>query len=147
MNVGICVCVLLAALSSGSLSLPSQSMLQRDEVGGLVSDVLPPPSPNHMHQARSAPVPPLGQLANYNPLQGDADAQNSLSQLLARLMSRKDITITTISVLSGSPYQTRSSLSSRASGLAPPGHRLKDRDYLGWMDFGRRSAEEYEYSS
>ncbi|KAK2910521.1 cholecystokinin-like [Channa argus] len=136
MNVGICVCVLLAALSSGSLSLPSQSMLQRDEVGGLVSDVLPPPSPNHMHQARSAPVPPLGQLANYNPLQGDADAQNSLSQLLARLMSRK-----------GSPYQTRSSLSSRASGLAPPGHRLKDRDYLGWMDFGRRSAEEYEYSS
>ncbi|CAB1334730.1 unnamed protein product [Coregonus sp. 'balchen'] len=25
---------------------------------------------------------------------------------------------------------------------------IKDRDYLGWMDFGRRSAEEYEeYSS
>lgn len=46
----------------------------------------------------------------------------------------------------GFPYQTRSSLTSRASGLAP-GHRIKDRDYLGWMDFGRRSAEEYEYSS
>lgn len=46
----------------------------------------------------------------------------------------------------GSPYQTRSSLTSRASGLAPS-HRIKDRDYLGWMDFGRRSAEEYEYSS
>lgn len=26
-------------------------------------------------------------------------------------------------------------------------HRIADRDYLGWMDFGRRSAEEYEYSS
>ncbi|XP_006903581.1 PREDICTED: cholecystokinin-like, partial [Elephantulus edwardii] len=22
-------------------------------------------------------------------------------------------------------------------------HRISDRDYLGWMDFGRRSAEEY----
>lgn len=42
--------------------------------------------------------------------------------------------------------QTRSSLSSRASGPVPV-HRIKDRDYLGWMDFGRRSAEEYEYSS
>ncbi|KAI3360785.1 hypothetical protein L3Q82_013024 [Scortum barcoo] len=49
-------------------------------------------------------------------------------------------------ILHGSPYQTRSSLTSRASGPVP-GHRIKDRDYLGWMDFGRRSAEEYEYSS
>ncbi|XP_018539801.1 cholecystokinin [Lates calcarifer] len=134
MNIGICVCVLLAALSSGSLSLPTQSMSQRAEGEALMSDILPPPSPNHTRQARSAPAPPSGQLANYNP-QEDADARYSLSQLLARLISRK-----------GSPYQTRSSLTSRASGLAP-GHRIKDRDYLGWMDFGRRSAEEYEYSS
>ncbi|XP_071325171.1 cholecystokinin a [Trachinotus anak] len=132
MNVGICVCVLLAALSSGSLSLP---MSQKAEGEALLSDSLPPPSTNHTRQARSAPVPPSGRLANYNQPQEDADTRNSLSQLLARLMSRK-----------GSPYQTRSSLTSRASGLAP-GHRIKDRDYLGWMDFGRRSAEEYEYSS
>lgn len=46
----------------------------------------------------------------------------------------------------GSPYQSRTSITSRASGLAPS-HRIKDRDYVGWMDFGRRSAEEYEYSS
>ncbi|KAM6160930.1 cholecystokinin [Erethizon dorsatum] len=27
-----------------------------------------------------------------------------------------------------------------------PNHRISDRDYVGWMDFGRRSAEEeYEY--
>ncbi|XP_072880741.1 cholecystokinin a [Hemitrygon akajei] len=26
-------------------------------------------------------------------------------------------------------------------------HRISDRDYMGWMDFGRRSAEEYEYSA
>ncbi|XP_049638354.1 cholecystokinin [Suncus etruscus] len=25
-----------------------------------------------------------------------------------------------------------------------PTHRISDRDYMGWMDFGRRSAEEYE---
>ncbi|XP_070691770.1 cholecystokinin a [Pempheris klunzingeri] len=135
MNVGICVCVLLAALSSGSLSLPAHTMSQRVEGEALASDSLPPPSPNHTREARSAPVPPSGQLANYNQPQTDAEARNSLSQLLARLISRK-----------GSPYQTRSSLTSRASGVAP-GHRIKDRDYMGWMDFGRRSAEEYEYSS
>ncbi|XP_058503981.1 cholecystokinin-like [Solea solea] len=130
MNVGICVCVLLAALSSGSLSLPSQST--RAEVEALMSDSPPPPSPNHTRLARSAAAPPSGRLANYNQ---DTDSKNSLSQLLARLISRK-----------GSSYQTRSSLTSRASGLSPS-HRIKDRDYLGWMDFGRRSAEEYEYSS
>nr|QFQ51514.1 cholecystokinin [Lateolabrax maculatus] len=135
MNVGICVCVLLAALSSGSLSLPSHFMPQRAEGEALASHSLSPPSPSHTRQARSAPAPPSGQLANYNQPQGDADARNTLGQLLARLISRK-----------GSPYQTRSSITSRASGLAP-GHRIKDRDYLGWMDFGRRSAEEYEYSS
>ncbi|XP_006102369.1 cholecystokinin [Myotis lucifugus] len=26
-----------------------------------------------------------------------------------------------------------------------PSHRISDRDYMGWMDFGRRSAEEEEY--
>ncbi|XP_071767883.1 cholecystokinin [Centroberyx gerrardi] len=136
MNVGICVCVLLAALSSGSLSLPSQPTLQRAEGEALLSDSLPAPSPNRTRQARSAPAPPAGQLANYNLPQEDTDPRNSLSQLLARLISRK-----------GSlQQQTRSSLTSRASGLGP-GHRIKDRDYLGWMDFGRRSAEEYEYSA
>ncbi|XP_021063615.1 cholecystokinin [Mus pahari] len=28
-----------------------------------------------------------------------------------------------------------------------PSHRISDRDYMGWMDFGRRSAEDYEYPS
>ncbi|XP_070216215.1 cholecystokinin isoform X1 [Bos mutus] len=28
-----------------------------------------------------------------------------------------------------------------------PSHRISDRDYMGWMDFGRRSAEEFEYTS
>ncbi|KAG7229446.1 hypothetical protein INR49_012845 [Caranx melampygus] len=96
---------------------------------------LPPPLPNHTRQARSAPASPSGRFINYNQPLEDGNDRNSLNQLLARLISRR-----------GSPYQTRSSITSRASGLAP-GHRIKDRDYLGWMDFGRRSAEEYEYSS
>uniref|UniRef100_A0A8C2WGU6 Gastrin/cholecystokinin peptide hormone domain-containing protein n=2 Tax=Cyclopterus lumpus TaxID=8103 RepID=A0A8C2WGU6_CYCLU len=136
MNVGICVCVLLAALSSSSLSLPSQSMSQRAEGEALVSDHLPPPSSLYTRRARSAAAPPSGRLENYNQLQEEANARSSLRQLLARLMSRKG----------SPPYETRSSLTSRASGLAP-GHRIKDRDYEGWMDFGRRSAEEYEYPS
>ncbi|XP_028281357.1 cholecystokinin [Parambassis ranga] len=131
MNVGICVCFLLAALSSGSLSLPSHSV--KDESSALVTDSLPPSSSNHTRQVRSAQAPPSGQLANYNQLQ--EDSPSSLSQLLARLISRK-----------ASTHHTRSSLSSRASGPVP-GHRIKDRDYLGWMDFGRRSAEEYDYTS
>ncbi|XP_068616383.1 cholecystokinin-like [Brachionichthys hirsutus] len=132
MNLAICVCVLLAALSSGSLSLPSDVMSQRAEGEAGSPDS---PSPRHTRRTRSAQAPPSGKQVNYNQPQDAADARKNLSQLLARLISRK-----------GSPYQTRSSLTSRASGLAP-GHRIQDRDYVGWMDFGRRSAEEYEYSS
>ncbi|MED6250665.1 hypothetical protein ATANTOWER_004215 [Ataeniobius toweri] len=130
MNVGIYVCVILAALSTGSLSLPSQSL--RAESTTRLTNSLHAPSPNHTRQARSAPAPPSDQFTCYSQLRENAEAPDSLSQLLARLVPRK-----------GSPFQIRSSLSSRAVG---PSHRIKDRDYLGWMDFGRRSAEEYEYS-
>ncbi|KAM9797879.1 cholecystokinin [Neosynchiropus ocellatus] len=132
MNVVIYVCVFLVALSSGSLSLPSQSMQAQGEA--LVSDNLPVPTFNQTRQVRSARAPPSERLS-YNQAQEDVDTRNKLSQLLARLISRK-----------GSPDQTRTSITSRASGLSPA-HRLMDRDYMGWMDFGRRSAEEYEYSS
>lgn len=158
MNVGICLCILLAALSSGSITLPSHAMVrrkahtntrapkivgfphllkeikkifpplhpyeqwalwcfcrffllffwsissnlrqtveryavslilsqpQRVEGEVLTSDTLPP---QHSRQARSAPAPPSGQQANYNKAQDDADLRSSLSQLLARLLSRK----------------------------------------------------------
>uniref|UniRef100_A0A667ZTE3 Gastrin/cholecystokinin peptide hormone domain-containing protein n=1 Tax=Myripristis murdjan TaxID=586833 RepID=A0A667ZTE3_9TELE len=107
---------------------------ERVDSEALLSDSLPPNSVNHTRQARSAPLPPAGQLVNYNQPQDDADPSARLSQLLVKLISRR-----------GS-LQSRSSLTSRASGLGPS-HRTKDSDYLGWMDFGRRSAEEYEYSS
>ncbi|XP_020042163.1 cholecystokinin [Castor canadensis] len=40
----------------------------------------------------------------------------------------------------------RTSLMKNLQSLGPS-HRISDRDYMGWMDFGRRSAEEYEYPS
>ncbi|XP_016018765.1 cholecystokinin [Rousettus aegyptiacus] len=48
--------------------------------------------------------------------------------------------------------QARKAPSSRMSAMKnlqglDPSHRISDRDYMGWMDFGRRSAEEYEYPS
>lgn len=42
----------------------------------------------------------------------------------------------------------RRNSTANSKGVGPSAnHRIADRDYLGWMDFGRRSAEEYEYSS
>ena len=44
------------------------------------------------------------------------------------------------------PTGRLSVMGNRAQSIDPT-HRINDRDYMGWMDFGRRSAEEYEYSS
>ncbi|KAK7887110.1 hypothetical protein WMY93_026731 [Mugilogobius chulae] len=127
MNLGLRVCVFLAALFSSSLSLPSQSTSQKTEIEPLVTEALAPPSEDgHTRQVRSVGA---------DLSQDDTETRNTLNQLLAKLLSLK-----------AAAHHPRSSLSSRASGPAP-GHRIKDRDYLGWMDFGRRSAEEYEYAS
>ncbi|XP_028847688.1 cholecystokinin [Denticeps clupeoides] len=110
MNSGLCVCVLLAALTASCLGRPHSVAPAR--------------------QARSAPGNGLPQ-----PHPDDAaETKQNLSQLLAKIMSMK-----------GS-VRRNSTLNSRVSG-GNANHRIKDRDYLGWMDFGRRSAEEYEYSS
>ncbi|XP_062848304.1 cholecystokinin a isoform X2 [Trichomycterus rosablanca] len=123
MNAGISVCVLLVALSSsGCFSLPTH--LQNDgRLDGRTVDEL---------TRHTRALSPNGQLSLLSKTQEDMveeDAVHRLNELLARLMSRK-----------GS-YRRSPSTNSRSN------HRIKDRDYLGWMDFGRRSAEEYEYSS
>ncbi|KAJ3597627.1 hypothetical protein NHX12_001145 [Muraenolepis orangiensis] len=135
MNAGICVCVLLATLTSGSLSLPRQQKMSQEAKGwALLSDSFSPRLSSHAQQVRSAP--PGDQQVNYSHQEQTTDPRSSLVQLLTKLLSRTAAGQTSRS----------SSLSSRASG---PGasHRIKDRDYVGWMDFGKRSAEEYEYSS
>ncbi|XP_065102558.1 cholecystokinin a [Paramisgurnus dabryanus] len=120
MNTAICVCVLLVALSTGScLVLPIHTQDEDQSVA------------EHTRHTRAAPLGgQLGLLSKTN--EGEEDPRSSLSELLARIISAK-----------GS-YRRSPSLKSRSSSTS---HRIKDRDYLGWMDFGRRSAEEYEYSS
>ncbi|XP_035287341.1 cholecystokinin-like [Anguilla rostrata] len=128
MNGGICVCVLLAALSSSCLGRPHPAPFQ--EEGRPAPPQLDSGLSERPRHARSTPL--AGQMKPFP--QPEEDQEVNLSQLLARLMSRK-----------GS-YRRNSTMNSRSSGLSA-NHRIKDRDYLGWMDFGRRSAEEYEYSS
>ncbi|XP_016301211.1 cholecystokinin [Sinocyclocheilus anshuiensis] len=118
MNAGICVCVLLAALSTSScLSLPTHS----EDLG---------PVAEHTRHTRAAPS--SGQLSLLSKAEDDEEPRSSLTELLARIISTKGT------------YRRSPSPNSRSMGN---NHRIKDRDYLGWMDFGRRSAEEYEYSS
>ncbi|KAI4883098.1 hypothetical protein NFI96_029630 [Prochilodus magdalenae] len=117
------VCVLLVSLSVSCFARP-RSPLPHD--GG---DVLPAQMEVGLRVSRSD-SPLKTQLAPDT----QGDSRPNLSELLARLTSRK-----------GS-VRRNSVVNSKASSLTP-NHRIKDRDYLGWMDFGRRSAEEYEYSS
>ncbi|XP_061676021.1 cholecystokinin-like isoform X2 [Syngnathoides biaculeatus] len=131
MNVFIYAVVFLAAVSKVSLSLPSQSLMIHDRSDG-DGVMLDGPTSNHTRQARSTGALSSDQRAN-QPREAE-EAFKTLSQLLVRLIARK-----------GMPYQSRSSFASRASSLVPE-HRINDRDYEGWMDFGRRSAEALEYS-
>lgn len=82
------MCVKIYALFNPSSSCfsPLLPQSQRAQDEAFASDSLPP---QHTRQARSAPVLPSGQLANYNQPQDGADARNNLSKLLAQLLSRK----------------------------------------------------------
>ncbi|KAI5097740.1 cholecystokinin [Silurus meridionalis] len=110
MNCGVCVCVLLAALSVTFAARTRSSPAQEE------NNALPSQMDSSMNAGH------------------DANPRANLNELLARLISRK-----------GS-VRRNSMANSKASALST-NHRIKDRDYLGWMDFGRRSAEEYDYSS
>ncbi|KAI5106263.1 cholecystokinin, partial [Silurus meridionalis] len=132
MNTGISVIVLLVALSSSScFSHHTHSVEEGQLDGGSVDE----------HKRHTRAVPPNGQLNLLSKTQDEnveEDAVRRLNELLARIISKKD---DIPHLLFSGSYRRSPSLNSRSS------HRIKDRDYLGWMDFGRRSAEEYEYSS
>ncbi|KPP58617.1 cholecystokinin-like [Scleropages formosus] len=125
MNSGICLCVLLAALSSTCLGRPHYASPQNEN--------MPSPSPQedagiakHIRHARSVS---LNEQKDFSQPEVAVDSAVSLNELLSRLMSRKGT------------IRRNSTVNSRAAS----NHRIKD--YQGWMDFGRRSAEEYEYTS
>uniref|UniRef100_A0A669CEK8 Cholecystokinin n=3 Tax=Oreochromis niloticus TaxID=8128 RepID=A0A669CEK8_ORENI len=137
MNAGLCVCVVLAVLCASCLGLPFSSQ-PLDEgqrpVSALSEAVLEADTHTlgdlHLRHRRSAP-----QLKALPLAEEDADSRANLSELLARLISSRKGSV-------------RRNSTANSKGVGPSAnHRIADRDYLGWMDFGRRSAEEYEYSS
>ncbi|XP_055509924.1 cholecystokinin a [Leucoraja erinacea] len=115
MNSGICVCVLLAVLSSGGLARPD---------GGTERDGERPHGPLHQRPLREAPYG---------------------GHLKPRLNSEQGPGL--VALLN--TYLHKDSTGSRAGTVrsvdAP--HRITNRDYMGWMDFGRRGAEDYDYPS
>ncbi|XP_056272274.1 cholecystokinin [Pseudoliparis swirei] len=137
MTAGLCVCVVLAVLCTSCLGLPFSSQPldegHRSSFAAsqafLEGDMHTLGEPRLQH-SRSAP-----QVKALPPAEEDADSRANLSELLARLISSRKGSV-----------RRNSTANSRANGLST-NHRIVDRDYLGWMDFGRRSAEEYDYTS
>nr|XP_023683506.1 cholecystokinin-like [Paramormyrops kingsleyae] len=124
MNSGFCMCVLLAALSSSCLGRPHYTpSLDENRPATAQRDT---GLPDHPRQARSVSLTGQKQLVQQELA---VEPGTSLNELLSRLISRKGT------------IRRNSTMNSRATG----NHRIKD--YQGWMDFGRRSAEEYEYTS
>lgn len=87
MNTGICVLVLLVALSSSScFSHPTHLMEERKLDGGSVD----------AHTRHTLAVPPSGQLTLLSKTQEEnveEDAVRRLNELLARLISRKGMVV------------------------------------------------------
>nr|XP_040044251.1 cholecystokinin-like [Gasterosteus aculeatus aculeatus] len=135
MAAGLCVCVVLLVLCTSCLGLPFSSQPLDDghrsasvASEALLEGVTRSLGEPHVQHSRTAPqLKAMGE--------EDADPRANLSELLARLISSRKGSV-----------RKNSTANSRSSGLST-NHRKADRDYLGWMDFGRRSAEEYEYSS
>ncbi|XP_044028426.1 cholecystokinin [Siniperca chuatsi] len=137
MTAGLCVCVVLAVLCTSCLGLPFSSQLLDESQRSISAPsealfeadthTLGEPHLQHSRSATQLKALPLAE--------EDADSRANLSELLARLISSRKGSV-----------RRNSTANSRGSGLSA-NHRIADRDYLGWMDFGRRSAEEYEYSS
>ncbi|XP_031644904.1 cholecystokinin-like [Oncorhynchus kisutch] len=132
MTAGLCMCVLLVVLCTSCSGRTHFSPPLQDG-----SPALAPPSEARLEtKAHFLSEPYLrhtysSPLVNTNPYKGEA----KLSELLARLISSQK------GYISGN-----STVKSRASGLSA-NHLIKNRDYTGWMDFGRRSTEENEHSS
>uniref|UniRef100_A0A3Q3XA72 Gastrin/cholecystokinin peptide hormone domain-containing protein n=1 Tax=Mola mola TaxID=94237 RepID=A0A3Q3XA72_MOLML len=136
MTAGLGVCVVLAVLCTSCFGLPLSSQLlvggQRSisaSSGALLEADTHSLEESHIQHRRSAPQFKALPLAE----EDAADSRANLSELLARLISSRKGSV------------RRNSMANSRGPSA--NHRIADRDYLGWMDFGRRSAEEYEYSS
>uniref|UniRef100_A0A087XSF2 Gastrin/cholecystokinin peptide hormone domain-containing protein n=1 Tax=Poecilia formosa TaxID=48698 RepID=A0A087XSF2_POEFO len=141
MTVGLCVCAVLAVLCSSCFGLPfSPQPVDEDQryfsvpsqgSAAVFEADAPTLGETHLRHSRSSP-----QLKPFSQAEEDADSRANLSELLARLISSRK---------KGSVR--RNSMAQKKGGGLDTKHRIADRDYIGWMDFGRRSAEEFEYAS
>ncbi|XP_066487330.1 cholecystokinin [Tiliqua scincoides] len=125
MYSGVCICLLLAVLS---MSSSGQQTSESHNSNPVVTNRGQSLTDNHQN-VRS---PASGR--SIQPVDSNADQKANILALLTKYLQH---------ARRASPGKVS------AMGLQnfDPTHRIKDRDYVGWMDFGRRSAEEYEYSS
>ncbi|XP_078085422.1 cholecystokinin [Mustelus asterias] len=126
MNSGICVCVFLLVLSSGCTG----RLINGSDNGGPLGSELKQSVDMHQRQVREAQS--TDQVKPFH----SSEQRANLGALLTEYLQ-----------------QVRKGSLGRGTLMGPklrnldPNHRISDRDYVGWMDFGRRSAEEYEYSA
>ncbi|KAH0627224.1 hypothetical protein JD844_002718 [Phrynosoma platyrhinos] len=124
MYSGICLFLLLAVLS---MNCSGQQTSGSPNGNPMAADLEQSLFDNHRHIRTSATGKSIQRVDG-------VDQKANLGALLARYLQ-----------------QTRRGSTGKVSVMGlqnfDPTHRIKDRDYMGWMDFGRRSAEEYEYTS
>ncbi|NWH88475.1 CCKN protein, partial [Aegithalos caudatus] len=124
MYSGLCICVFLAVLSVSSFGQQTRGSHDGNPLPAELEQSLA----EHQRHSRAPSAGPLKSL----PRLSDGSA---LPEPCLVIVLRSHCSTGRFSVM-GSRVQS-----------IDPTHRINDRDYMGWMDFGRRSAEEYEYSS
>ncbi|NXI54797.1 CCKN protein, partial [Chloroceryle aenea] len=130
MYSGLCICVLLAVLSASSLGQQTVGSHNGNPLAAELEQSLTE------HQRYSRAPSSAGPLKSVPRLDGSIDQRANIGALLAKYLQQARKGPTGRLSVMGNRVQT-----------IDPTHRINDRDYMGWMDFGRRSAEEYEYSS
>ncbi|NWH98172.1 CCKN protein, partial [Tichodroma muraria] len=130
MYSGLCVCVLLAVLSVSSFGQQTPGLHDGNPLPAELEQSLTE------RQRHSRAPSSAGSLKSLPRLDASSDPRANIGALLARYLQQ---------ARKGSTGRF-SVMGNRVQSIDPT-HRINDRDYMGWMDFGRRSAEEYEYSS
>ncbi|KAF1667386.1 Cholecystokinin, partial [Aptenodytes patagonicus] len=132
MYSGICICVFLAVLSASSFGQQTVGLHNGNPLAAELEQSL---TEHHRHVRAPSSAGPLKSVPR---LDGSIDLRANIGALLAKYLQQ---------ARKGTGPTGRLSVTGNRVQSIDPMHRINDRDYMGWMDFGRRSAEEYEYSS
>ncbi|XP_067416944.1 cholecystokinin [Emydura macquarii macquarii] len=130
MYSGICIYMFLVVLATSSFGQQATSSHNENPVATDLEQSL---TEHHRHIRVPSSA---GQLKPIPRVDRNVDQKANVGPLLAKYLqqARKG------------PLGRISIMGNKVQNIDPM-HRINDRDYMGWMDFGRRSAEEYEYSS